>query len=176
MAVPEASVDENDCLIFGQYYIRITRQLFDLNTEPQTTREKILPHNHLRLRILPLNSRHTAATLLRCSVVITSAISIQNYIIISRFQSNIVKNTTKTPRQEWISCRGVGWDYFLVKAEAGDVGLFDDVGIVTLGLVEGKGEVLDAVFGAELHKEVGELSQFGGEPFYIVCRGDSTKQ
>lgn len=42
------------------------------------------------------------------------------------------------------------------------------MGIVTLGLVEGEGEVLDAVLGAELHEEVGELSQFGGEPFYIV--------
>lgn len=82
----------------------------------------------------------------------------------------------KSSRQERYSCRGVGWGYLLVKADAGDVGLFDEVGIVTLGLVEGKGEVLDAVLGAELHEEVGELSQFGGEPFYIVCRGDSTEQ
>ena len=36
--------------------------------------------------------------------------------------------------------------------------------------------MLDAMLGAELHEEVGELSQFGGEPFYIVCRGDSTEQ
>ncbi len=48
------------------------------------------------------------------------------------------------------------------------------MGIVTLGLVEG--EVLDAVLGAELHEEVGELSHFGGEPFYIVGRGDSAEQ
>ena len=74
------------------------------------------------------------------------------------------------------SCRGDGLDWGLVEADAGDVGLFDEVRIVTLGLVEGKGEVLDAVFGAELHEEVGELSQFGGEPFYIVCRGDSAEQ
>lgn len=66
MTVLEASVDENDCLIFWQYYIRITRQLFDLNTEPQTTREKILPHNYLRLRILPLYRRHIATSLLGC--------------------------------------------------------------------------------------------------------------
>ena len=45
---------------------------------------------------------------------------------------------------------------------------FDDVGIVTLGLVEGKGEVLNAVLGTELYEEVCELSQFGAEPFYIV--------
>lgn len=82
----------------------------------------------------------------------------------------------KTPRQEGESCRGVGWDYLLVEADAGYIGFFDEVGVVTLCLVEGKGEVLDAVRGAELHKEVGELSQFGGEPFYIVGRGDSAEQ
>lgn len=72
--------------------------------------------------------------------------------------------------------RGVGWDYFLVEAEAGDVGFFDDVGIVTLGFVEGEGEVLDEMLGAELHEEIGKVSHFGGEPFYIVGRGDSAEQ
>lgn len=81
-----------------------------------------------------------------------------------------------SPRQEGESCQGVGFDYLLVEADAGDVGFFDDVGIVTLGLVEGKGDMLDAVLGAELHEEVGELSQFGGEPFYIVGRSDSAEQ
>ena len=80
----------------------------------------------------------------------------------------------KTPRQEGESCRGVGWNYLLVEADAGDVGFFDDVWIVTLGLVDG--EMLDAVLGAELHEEVGELSQFGGEPFYTVGRSDSAEQ
>ena len=84
----------------------------------------------------------------------------------------------KSPRQEDWSCRGDGRDCFLVEAEAGDVRFllrkrqtvdFDEAGIVTLGLVECEGEVLDAVFGAELHEEVGELSKLGGEPFYIVC-------
>lgn len=74
----------------------------------------------------------------------------------------------KTPRQEGVSCRGVGCDYLLVEAEAGDVGFFDEAGIVTLGLVEGKGKVLDTVLGTELHEEVGELSQLDSEPFYIV--------
>ena len=64
--------------------------------------------------------------------------------------------------------RGVGKGQGLVEADAGYVGFFDEVGIVTLGLVEGEGEVLDAMLGAELHEEVGELFQLGGEPFYIV--------
>ena len=65
----------------------------------------------------------------------------------------------KTPRQQGEACRGVGGDYLLVEADAGDVGFLDEMGVVTLGLVEGKGEVLDAVLGAELHEEVGELSE-----------------
>lgn len=82
----------------------------------------------------------------------------------------------ETPRQEDETCRGVGGDYLLVEADAGDVGFLDEVGGVTLGLVEGKGEVLDAVLGAELHEEVGKLSHFCGEPFYIVGRGNSAEQ
>lgn len=64
--------------------------------------------------------------------------------------------------------RGVGWSQELVEADAGYVGFFDEVGIVTLGLVEGEGEVLDAVLGTELHEEFGELFQLCGELFYIV--------
>ena len=74
----------------------------------------------------------------------------------------------KSSRQERYSCRSVGWGYLLVKADAGDVGFFDEAGIVRLGLVEGKGEVLDAVLGAELHEEVRQLSQLRAEPFYNV--------
>lgn len=81
-----------------------------------------------------------------------------------------------TPRQEGESCRGVGWDYLLVEADAGDVGFFDDGRVVRLVFGEGESEVLDAVLGADLHEEVGELSQLCGEPFYIVGRGDSAKQ
>ena len=75
--------------------------------------------------------------------------------------------TPRQERQERSSCRGVGWDYFLVEAVAGDVGFFDEAGGVALGLVEGEGEVLDAVLWAELHEEVGKLFKLGGEPFYI---------
>jgi len=54
----------------------------------------------------------------------------------------------KTPRQEGESCRGVGWDYLLVEADAGDFGFFDDGRVVRLVFGEGESEVLDAVLGA----------------------------
>ena len=69
-----------------------------------------------------------------------------------------------------------GYIHGLVEADTGDVGFFDDGRVVRFVFGEGKGEVLDAVLGAELHEKVGELSQFCGEPFYIVGRGDSAEQ
>lgn len=68
-----------------------------------------------------------------------------------------------------------GYISVLVEPEAGDVGFFDETG-VSHGFVEDERVELDAVPGAEMHEEVGELSQFGGEPFCIVGRGDSTEQ
>lgn len=74
-------------------------------------------------------------------------------------------------------CRGVGDGCGLVEAQASDVGFFDEVGVVTLGLVEGKGEVLDAVLWAELHEEVDELSAMSAPASMIfaaalgVCLG-----
>lgn len=87
-----------------------------------------------------------------------------------------IYENVKTPQQEGESCRGVGRSLGLVQADAGDFGFFDDGRVVRLVFGEGESEVLDAVLGAELHEEVGELSQFGGEPFYIVGRGDSAEQ
>ena len=72
--------------------------------------------------------------------------------------------------------RGVGRSQGLVEADAGYVGFFDDGRVVRLVFGECESEVLDAVLGAELHEEVGELSQFGAQPFYIVGCCNSTEQ
>lgn len=69
MSVPETSVDKNDSLVLWQNNIRCARQFSDLNTEPQTTGEKMLPHNHLRFRIFPLDSRHIPSPLFRCHYI-----------------------------------------------------------------------------------------------------------
>ena len=47
-------------------------------------------------------------------------------------------------------CLNVGWYYILVEAEAGNVGVFDGVGIIRLGFAEGEGEVLDMVLDTDL--------------------------
>lgn len=66
VAVPEASVDEYDGLVLGEDDVGIARELAHLNAEAQTAGEKILPHDHLGLGVLPPNSRHAAAPLLQC--------------------------------------------------------------------------------------------------------------
>lgn len=76
------------------------------------------------------------------------------------------------PRQECESCRGVGDGCGLVEADASDGGFFDESGIVALGLVEGKGDMLDAVRHAEFFEEQDELTQFFNEPVLIFSRGD----
>lgn len=73
----------------------------------------------------------------------------------------------KTPRQEGDSCRGVGWDYLLVEADAGYIGGLDGRGMVGLVFGEGDGEVLDAVGHAEFFEEQDELTQFFNEPVLI---------
>ncbi len=94
------------------------------------------------------------------------------------------KNIIKSPQQEWVTARvaflserwvrlplskggGSESGFLLHKRQAVN---FDEAGIVTLGLVEGEGEVLHTVFGTELHEEVGVLSQLYTEPFYIIGR------
>lgn len=58
-----------------------------------------------------------------------------------------------TPRQEGESCRGVGWNYLLVEADAGYIGGLDGRGMVGLVLGEGYAEVLDAVSCGEFFEE-----------------------
>ena len=65
MPMPKTSIDKNHSLIFSKDNIRRSRQPFVVDTITQSPREKILPHNHLRLRIFPLYGRHIPTPLLR---------------------------------------------------------------------------------------------------------------
>ncbi len=66
MAVSETAVDENDCPVLLEDNVGRSRKLPVVDSIAQATGEKILPHYHLRLRILSLDGRHAAASLLRC--------------------------------------------------------------------------------------------------------------
>lgn len=66
MTMPEATVDENNRLVFLQHNVRRSGQFTVVDTIAQTSGEEILPHNQFRLSILSLDSRHATAALLRC--------------------------------------------------------------------------------------------------------------
>lgn len=66
MTMPEATIDENNRLVFLKHNVRRAGQFGIIDTIAQTSGEKILPHNHFRLSILSLDSSHAVATLLRC--------------------------------------------------------------------------------------------------------------
>lgn len=77
------------------------------------------------------------------------------------------KRPEKAPRQEGESCRGVGWGYLLIEADAGYIGGLDGRGMAGLVLGEADGEVLDVVCRAEFFEEQDELTQFFNEPVLI---------
>ena len=87
----------------------------------------------------------------------------------------MLRNISKTPRQEGESCRGVGRGQGLVEADAGDVGFFDGGRMVGLFFGEGEGEVLDAVCPTEFFEEHDEFAELFGEPVCIVGRSDSSE-
>lgn len=58
-----------------------------------------------------------------------------------------------------ISCRGKGKGEGLVEADAGYVGGFDVVGVVVVFFRESDGEVLDAVFDADLLEKLDEVAE-----------------
>lgn len=105
--MPETSVDENDGLVLRQYNIRISRQFSDLNPIAQTAREKILPHNHLRLCILSLDSRHIPAPLFGClnishivtTKLITILLFVNTLVSIKKIFCNFVKESSLRPLQ-----------------------------------------------------------------------------
>ena len=83
MAMPEATVNKDNSPVFFQDYIRRPRQLPAVHAIPQPPGEKILPHNHLRLSILPLYSGHIPAPFLIRLYIRHS------YLVLSRILYNV---------------------------------------------------------------------------------------
>ena len=79
VAVPEASVDKDDRLVFRQDDIGIAGKFTHLHTKTQATGEEIPADNHLRLGILPFDRRHTATPLFGCHRIGHSSVFYQCY-------------------------------------------------------------------------------------------------
>ena len=62
--VPEAAVDEDDCLVFAQYYVGGAGQAFDIYPVAVAMGVQVTSHNQFRFCILALDARHAPVPLL----------------------------------------------------------------------------------------------------------------
>ena len=64
VTVPEAAVDEDDCLVFAQYYVGGAGQTFDIYPVAVAMGVEVTAHNQLGLGVLALDARHALVPLL----------------------------------------------------------------------------------------------------------------
>ena len=63
VAVPKAAVDEDDCLVFAQYYVGGAGQAFDIYAVAVAVGMQVAAHNQLGLGVLALDARHAPVPL-----------------------------------------------------------------------------------------------------------------
>ena len=63
VTVPEAAVDEDDCLVFAQYYVGGAGQALDVYAVAVAMGVQIATHNQLGLGVLALDARHAPVPL-----------------------------------------------------------------------------------------------------------------
>ena len=64
VAVPEAAVDEDDCLVLAQYYVGGAGQALDVYAVAVAMGMEVTAHNQLRFGVLALDARHALVPLL----------------------------------------------------------------------------------------------------------------
>ena len=62
--VPEATIDEDDCLVFAQYNVGGAGQVFDVYAVAVAVGVEITAHNQLGFGVLALDVRHASVPLL----------------------------------------------------------------------------------------------------------------
>ena len=63
VTVPEAAVDEDDCLVLAQYYVGGAGQALDVYAVAVAVGMQIATHNQLGLGVLALDARHALVPL-----------------------------------------------------------------------------------------------------------------
>ena len=64
VTVPEAAVDEDDCLVLAQYYVGGAGQALDVYTVAVAMGMEVTAHNQLGFGVLALDARHALVPLL----------------------------------------------------------------------------------------------------------------
>ena len=96
MTVPETSIYKYARLILPQYHIRLPRQPRMVKTIAETVRPQEVPHYHLRLSILTMDSRHIYMSLLRCQSIRHNHPLPLSYYTLYRYKTTItiaIQNT-----------------------------------------------------------------------------------
>ena len=69
VTVPEAAVDEDDCLVLAQYYVGGAGQALDIYAVAVAVGMQVTAHDHLGLGVLALDARHALVPLFFCHSV-----------------------------------------------------------------------------------------------------------
>ena len=64
VTVPEAAVDEDDCLVLAQYYVGGAGQALDIYAVAVAMGVEVTAHNQLGFGVLALDARHALVPLL----------------------------------------------------------------------------------------------------------------
>ena len=71
--VPEAAVDEDDCLVFAQYYVGGAGQTLDVYAVAVAMSVQVTSHNQFWFCVLALDARHALVPLFFCHPVCHAA-------------------------------------------------------------------------------------------------------
>lgn len=73
VAVPKATIDEDDCLVFAQYNVGGTGQALDVYAVAVAMGVQVTAHNYLGLGVLAFDARHALVPLFFCHPVCHAA-------------------------------------------------------------------------------------------------------
>ena len=73
VAVPKASVDKDDCLVFAQYYVGGAGQTLDVYAVAVAMSVQVTSHNQFWFCVLALDARHALVPLFFCHPVCHAA-------------------------------------------------------------------------------------------------------
>ena len=71
--MPEAAVNKNDCLVFGEHYVGLAGKVSAVNTETKTEAVQRGANAYLRSGIFPSDAAHVPRAMLFCESVFRPA-------------------------------------------------------------------------------------------------------
>lgn len=82
VAVPKASVDEDDGLVFAKHDVGCAGQAFDVHPIAESAREEVAAHHHLGLRVSAADAGHASVALFRCQSVGHGGLFVVSFFVV----------------------------------------------------------------------------------------------